>query len=503
MSQDDRGNRSLSSRDGNGFAADPVRERRIKALTCTEPLHALQTNRGRRSWDHVDFYDLGLAAIDAVVDRMGFDTGISREDLETLLIAEASRFAAAATPEALHAIVTELIETLIRPNVGEYTSGIDEVRRRFDFALLTEHEDAESGIYLRATNEAINVLIGGLNTDIESAQVAAEATLEHLIRRNRLDDAARPAREARIRSVQYAGFVRQVIEETRRDIRRAGWHDDVPQRLTEIREHLHERMRTEERLLAAMQDTRDSASREDLRRQAAALVETVDSCFTRHQELHAFALASIRVYVEEQDRQVFGRAAAMGAVDLTNELLLPVLAAPVSAAIEVLSTFAERLLGFGPSPRSSSVMPRRQPRFGSMIVALLRPAQPRDEFGPEVENPEWEAPPEDPIAFTQEVWTASDHLLANLDPPVRLSALLESAEQNHGFDAADLVRLRTLLATAPDLDAIRPTEAAVLASAGDGQKFRSTAFVGDDLVVGTLTGSVTSDDDLQDIGDKT
>jgi hypothetical protein len=466
---------------------DPARERRVKALTCTEPLHSLQTNRGRRGWERFDFYDLGLAAIDAVVDKMGFDTGISREALDAILLAEARRFATDLLDDDLHAVVTELIETLIRPNIGEYTSALDEVRRRFDFTLLSEHENAEGGIYLRAINEAINVLVGGLNTDIESAQVAAEATLEHLIRRRRLDDAAKPAREAKIRSIQYSTFVRQVIEETKRDIRRAGWLEDVPQRLAAIREHLQDRMHTEERLLAAMQETRDSTGREDLRRQAATLVETVDDCFMRHQELHATALSAIRVYVEEQDRQVFGRAATIGAIDLTNEAFVPVLASPVGAVGDMLSAFAERLLGFGPGPRSASIVPRRQPRFGTFIQALLRPPQAREQLGAELDEPEWEAPPEDPIAFTAELWTLTDEIFGDLDPPPRLSALLAAAEQRHGFDAADLVRLRTLVATAPDLDAVRPRAPAVLAAAGDGRTFQSASFAGDDLLVGALT----------------
>jgi len=466
---------------------DPARERRIKALTCTEPLHSLQTNRGRRGWERFDFYDLGLAAIDGVVDKMGFDTGISRETLEAILLAETRRFAPDLLDDDLHAVVTELIETLIRPNIGEYTSMLDEVRRRFDFTLLSEHENSEGGIYLRATNEAINVLVGGLNTDIESAQVAAEATLEHLIRRRRLDHAAKPAREAKIRSIQYSSFVRQIIEETKRDIRRAGWREDVPQRLAAIREHLQDRMGTEERLLSAMQETRDSTGREDLRRQAAALVETVDDCFMRHQELHATALSAIRVYVEEQDRQVFGRAAMIGTIDLTDEALIPVLAAPVGAGGDMLAAFAERLLGFGPGPRSASIVPRRQPRFGTFMLALLRPPQTREQLGPELDEPEWEAPPEDPIAFTAELWALADKILGVLDPPPRLSALLAAAEQHHGFDAADLVRLRTLLATAPDLDAVRPRAPAVLAAAGDGRTFRSASFAGDDLLVGALS----------------
>jgi hypothetical protein len=466
--------------------SDPTRERRVKALSCTEPLHSLQLNRGRRGQEPFDFYDLGLAAIDAVVDKMGFDTGISREALDSLLVPQARRFSADSSDDELRPVVTELIETLIRPNVGEYTSTFDEVRRRFDFALLSEHENAEGGIYLRATNEAINVLVGGLNTDIESAQVAAEAMLEHLIRRRRLDDAARPAREAKIRSIQYSSFVRQLIEETKRDIRRAGWREEVPQRLDEIRGHLDERMQTEGRLLAAMQEARDSAVRPDLRRQAAALVETVDDCFLRHQELHAYVLSAIRVYVAEQDRQIFGRAALIGAIDLTNDALLPLLAAPVGASANILAGFAERLLGSGPGPHSVALIPRLQPRFGTFVQALLRPAQPREGLGPMWEEPEWEVGEDDPAAFTAELWNQADEILAVLDPPVRLSSLLAEAERRHGFDVADLVRLRALVATAPDLDAVRPGEPEVLAAAGDGSVFRSPSFAGDDLVVGVL-----------------
>jgi hypothetical protein len=96
-------------------------------------------------------------------------------------------------------------------------------------------------------------------------------------------------------------------------------------------------------------------------------------------------------------------------------------------------------------------------------------------------------PPDDPIAFTVELWALADEIVGDLDPPRRLSALLAIAKQRHGFHAADLVRLRTLVATAPDLDAVRPGGSAVLAAAGDGQTFQSESFAGDDLLVGSLT----------------
>lgn len=116
----------------------------------------------------------------------------------------------------------------------------------------------------------------------------------------------------------------------------------------------------------------------------------------------------------------------------------------------------------------------------------------RDDLGPELDDPEWESPPDDPEAFTAELWAASDEVLANLDPPIRLSALLAAAEQHHSFDVADLVRLRTLVATAPDLAAVRPSAEPVLAAAGDGQSFQSVSFAGDDLIVGWLVADETA-----------
>lgn len=466
--------------------ADSGRENRVKALACTQPLHDLQTNRGRRGWEAYDFYELGLAAIDAVVERMGVDTGMDRRALEQQLRPQARRFAPRAHDATIEAVVTELVETLIRPNVGEYTSAVDEVRRRFDFALLTEHEDADGAIYLRATNEAINVLVGGLNTDIESAQFAAEATLEHLIRKGLLDDAARPARDARIRSIQYMVWVQQVIEETRRDIRRAGWHDEVPGRLDAIRAHLSERIETEERLLAAMQEARDSAEKEEPRRQAAALVETIDDCFRRHQELHARLMEATRVFFEEQDRQVYGRASLLGAIDLTEEALIPLMRSPVGTIGEITARFAERLLLFGPGPRSRSLTPRLQPRLGALLYALLRPPPPRDLEGEPVEEPEWAEPTVDPLAFDSDAWAATDVLVDALEVPARLSRLLASALHAGGSEAADLLRLRALVATSPDLDAVRARTRHVLAAAADGRRFAGAGFAGDDLLVGRL-----------------
>jgi hypothetical protein len=59
---------------------DPSRSRRVQALLCTAPLHELQSSRSMRGsiFRALDCYDLALAAIDDMVDQMGFDSGYSR-----------------------------------------------------------------------------------------------------------------------------------------------------------------------------------------------------------------------------------------------------------------------------------------------------------------------------------------------------------------------------------------------------------------------------------------
>ncbi len=48
------------------------------------------------------------------------------------------------------------------------------VRRDYDFKLIEEVPGYGGTVYLRTTDEAVNVLVGALDTDVTSAQIAAE-----------------------------------------------------------------------------------------------------------------------------------------------------------------------------------------------------------------------------------------------------------------------------------------------------------------------------------------
>lgn len=164
---------------------------------------------------------------------------------------------------------------LVRPQRGSYSAPDDPTRRPFDFALLRE-EPAPEGVRVAATNEAINVLVGALDTDIASAHSAADAKLASLISRRRFGEAEAAARDARIRSIQYMADVRRIIADTRLDVRRAGWGDRVPAQMDEIVGHLAAQMEVERRMLEAMRDSRDEAEDPALAASAQRLVTVVE-----------------------------------------------------------------------------------------------------------------------------------------------------------------------------------------------------------------------------------
>ena len=216
-------------------AVDDGVTRRLKALACTAPLHDLDTRKTRLDWVDASRYqmaEIALQAIDQVTLAMDFDHGADQAQVVKRL----RPFVAAQVPDAPageHERVAQwVIENLInvgsldrgfQVDYGTFTEDGRYVRRRFDFKLLVEVAAPDGDVYLRASDEAINVLVGALDTDVESAQVAAEVKLENLINRGRLGDARLAAEQARYRTVQYAEALRQKLDATRRDVRSVDW----------------------------------------------------------------------------------------------------------------------------------------------------------------------------------------------------------------------------------------------------------------------------------------
>jgi hypothetical protein len=472
--------------------ADEAVARRLKALACTAPLHDLDARKSHLEWVDAGGYqmaEIALQAIDQVTLAMDFDHGADQDQVVRRLVPFIAAQGPLRTAEEHDRVGHWVVDSLL--NVGSVDRGFKVdygtfdadghyVRRRFDFKLLVELAAPDGQVFLRATDEAINVLVGALDTDVESAQVAAEVKLENLIRRGRLGDARLAAEQARYRTVQYAEALRAKLDATRRDVRSVDWLAAVPELIEEALAHIESRYRAETAILSNIADARDDATEPDRRRQAADLVVIVNDCIRRHTQLQARLQEAGALFRAEQDRQQFAGRPQRASVDVFGQLLRPCLDLGVVTAVAPTSAFFGAVVGV----RVPSVL-----SLGGLVETLLVPSAERDPFGAAV--PEPELMDAEPDRFSEEHWERARELLRLPDVARRLSGLLAEA-RTVDPELPGLVLLRVMHAVGSTISSARgQDDGGVCLAIDDGTVLRDEEFGGSDLLV-TLAGLRTA-----------
>ncbi|HVW45002.1 MAG TPA: hypothetical protein VHC18_27000 [Amycolatopsis sp.] len=474
---------------GPGGFVDEGLARRLKALACTAPLHDLDARKAKLDWADATVYqmaEIALHTIDQVTIAMDFDTGAGHEDVvRRLQPFIATQAPGRAVQEHLR-VARWVLDNLI--NVGTADRGFRRVygsvdatgayrRRAFDFKLLVEVAGADGEVYLRASDEAINVLVGALDTDVESAQIAAEVKLENLISRGRLADAKLAAEQARYRTVQYGETLRVKLDATRRDVRAVDWAEEMPELLDSALSHIEARFRAENAILRNITRARDEAEDVDHKRRAAELVDIVGDCISRHTQLQSRLQAAGAIFRAEQDRQQFSGPPQRATIDLFGQLLVPALDLPIADAVAPVEHFFRAAAGLD--------VPT-VPSLSSLVSLLLRPAPERDKLVGEVPEPEL-VPSETTDYYSDEQWRRADELLDLPDVPRRLSGLLAEARESDP-QLARLVALRALHSSSPAVGAaVRQGDGRALLAVDDGTPLHDEEFGGADLLLGTAS----------------
>ena len=469
-----------------GPAADEGLARRLKALACTAPLHDLDARKANLAGEYSTYAmaELALAAIDLVTLHMDFDTGADHEQIIARLLPRAAAQAPRRPAEEHERVARWVLENLI--NVGSVDRGFRAVygtfgpdgtyvRRDYDFKLIEEVPGRGGGVYLRATDEAVNVLVGALDTDVTSAQIAAEVKLEVLISRGRLADAQLAAEQARYRTVQYAESLRRALEATRRDVRAVDWLQAVPDMIDEALDHIADRYRHENAILTNIRKARDEATDPEHKRHAAELVDIVKDCIRRHTQLQSRLLEAGPLFRAEQDRQAFATPPARDGLDLYGQLLAPLLPLPVERAARVTDAF----FGRGTGLRTPAAV-----RMGDLVESLLTPPVEREHLGAEMPEPDLIATPEDSRFSEEQLEAALELLDLPHDAPRRLSGLLAEA-RDRDPELPYLVALLAVHAASPPVGtAYRQGERRLLFAVNDGTELNDPEFGGADLIVG-------------------
>lgn len=469
----------------SAIRADEDLSRRAKALACTAPLHELDANKGRLEWADAKVYlmaEIALHTIDQVAIAMDFDTGADHRHVLERVAGFVARQAPERPREEHTRVAAWVLEGLInlgdvdrtfrRPYGSLDADGVYCVRT-FDFKLIEERRDAAGKLYLRASVEALNVLVGALDTDVESAQIAAEVKLENLIRRGRLADAKLVAEQARIRTIQYAESIRSQLDATRRNVRTVDWLDKVPTLLDEALDHVEARAHSERAISTNMARSRDEADDPLYKGRAAELVDIVDDCVRRHMKLQGHLMAARSEFRAQQDRQRFTDAPRNHSIDVYGHVLQPVLDLPVAKAVTPLERY---FVG------STGVPASDLPNLATLVQALLRPAPERSRFAGDVPVPALQSA-QGEKRFTDRQWELAEELLDLQDGVRLLSDLLaEAAELDPALP--ELVALLGLHAYAPQTGSVlRRERASVLVAEHADSPLHRAGFLGDDLLL--------------------
>ena len=444
---------------------------RFKAAWCTRPLHELEQNKGLRHWARYQPLELALLAIDTVVEQMELTDGARPEAVRDLLAGTASLQVPDDTPDVYREVADAVLAALLEPlEVVVGRSGPESAyeRRTWSERLLEEIQTEDGRFQLRASHAAVNVLVGALDLDdIESAMAAAEAALDSLVRRGRLGAAERRARDAQKLSKTYAEDIRRLVAMTQRSYTSVSWDAELRPRLEAAYAHLAERVEAEAAMATRLEEMSDEV--ED-RARLASILDVVHGCLRRHRELHTAVMRAQTALLHEQEIQAFRPIAALRLVDLTGEVLEPLLDTPTGQATEILTG------AFG------AFATARAPRvlgFGTLLARLLGPE--RDRRGPAGQAIQDDVFVEDDFAmrFDLAARRAALNHLATVDQPMLLSQLVD------GIEDPEVVRFLALMAAC----AIDPelTAGALVGTPADGI-VATAALSGDDVILQRLQG---------------
>ncbi|WP_317452952.1 hypothetical protein [Streptomyces sp. CBMA29] len=472
--------------------------RRVKALACTAPIQALEAVKG--SLGRVDarpyqMVELALHTIDQVAMAMDFNTGAEHDKVTE----QVSHFAAVQAPKQSEEQHREVAEWVLHKliNIGTIDRGFTWQYGRvdgegtyglydFEFKLLVEHSAPDGRVFLRVTDEAINVLVGALDTDVESAQVAAEHKLEYLIKRRRLEDAKLAAEQARYRTVQYGEYLRQYLEATRRDVRTVDWEREVPELLDEALEHIEERCLHENAILSSITAHRDETRDPRRKQQAAELVDIVRDCIRRHMQLQSRLQGAGALFRAEQDRQQFSGPPQRAAIDVFNQVLIPLLGLGVGAAMGPVTDFFR--CGLPPVPPAVTSL-------DTLVGRLLITRSDRSVYAGDVPTPVLRDGAEPPRFSEEEQRRAGELLDFPADESHMLSAVLAEA-RTYGPAVERLVLHDAVHAFSPALsEAVLRGDPSLLIAVRSPGHIDSPALGGDDFLLSRVRIEDVAGDD--------
>ena len=380
---------------------------------------------------HYDSLALTLKLFDLIIETTGMerevDSDTAMRALTPLMIGmdRAERI----EPDAVrHASMVERLLGVLRndaesrnPFKVDYTDfeGDRAITRTLEFKLVYDSYHPDGRIVLRLSDAAINIFLNALKLDIEDAQAAAEAVVQSPLARGRFNEAVSSARDARLQSIRFQEVIEQKLRETRRDINRVDWQNEVPCLLTTALQHINARCAVEENIAASAREKLEHLTLgSEEAQQVATVAQLVEDCYQRHVKLHGRLIQARSVFLDEQARQSFTPDLATDLPNFLTDVLEPLLQAK---RVE-----AERIL----EAAFPAFFSARSPQMFSLTKMITWQLQPRREIQPSeilLEPRDLLIASDDRLRYPKEVRKRAESYFEPLEKPTKLSELLTCA----------------------------------------------------------------------------
>ncbi|MFE0377278.1 hypothetical protein ACFW1M_17200 [Streptomyces inhibens] len=429
---------------------DPGFVRRRMSLALSGTLHDLARRPGPQPFprQHYDLVSLALAALDAVVSRQGLEDEATTEEIVRFLTGLAAR-SAPGQPHDEHVAVARFVwRGLLNDDAGgaDFTVPVSDFRdghqmQPVRFYLVREEPHRSGHPVVRASSEAINVLLSGLDLAVEDAQAAMDTVLRRQIAHGQWGRAEQSAAQSLRLSVAYAERVRVVLVATERDVASVDWNERAPELLRDAREHLTERLAAEGELIDRLRQTYGGFGDKEVRDACGRVLDLLQRAYTRHSELHGQVMRAEPTFLDAQAAQRFRPPAQLHTVAMKDDVFTPLLNLDWPEALQVAEAFAEAVCGpvVGALPVLSELYPM-----------LLTPPREQMAAFPDDEMVIIDDHLDTAPTYDGSTWEQALTVLTRaLGGPVRLSQLLADAS-DFGPVVTDLVALSVLRAFAPN-----------------------------------------------------
>lgn len=449
---------------------------RQRSLALTAPFQDLDANKGHIGAQQHDLRSYCLYVIDRIVLGMRAQRGERFDAVEEALGKLIVQCQPEVSEEMRGRLIAYVIDGLLNAKRrGPFIETLTEFapdgtprRVKFAFTLVETKDIGDQSFYLIASPLAIRLYTDLLARDVTDEQVANEYLFRFLVERGEWQKAAEESVRMELLSIEYDQTVRRAVDQSEMNVRIVQWKETMVPVLQRARQHVSDRIRSENSVLASLRDklAHDEAMPAEDRPKLTRVEETLNGVINRHTRLAETLLEANRRFAAAQDAQCYRPRTLHTLAHVGEDLLHRLLLTPMGRLCANADDFSELMFRAEPRPLFSLV---------EIVERLMQAEQERHEPDTDREGDLIEAEIEPPF-LNPEVLAAAETFLGSISRPCELSDVLgEMAAQGLEDKTQDLV-VTTLLKSVgvPDCP---------LRVASTGRKIDTPRYAGDELAI--------------------